>query len=65
MHTRAVDLVVMNGSAGEGNRPKKLAQAVATVAHAVARNEAAADGRGGMLAHAERLEQFGTPAQLR
>ncbi|MBX3025678.1 hypothetical protein KF840_12295 [bacterium] len=66
VHTGAVDLVVMNGGAGEEPTEESLAQAVATVAHAVARNEAAADVAAvGLLAHAERLERFGASAQLR
>ena len=40
MYTRQFDLVVMNGGAGELPTDEGLAQAVAALAHAVARNEA-------------------------
>jgi hypothetical protein len=66
VHTAAVDLLVMNGGAGELATDESLAQAVATVAHAVARNESAPRvAQVGLLAHAERVERFGTSAQLR
>jgi hypothetical protein len=66
VHTALVDLMVMNGGAGELPTDEGLAQAVATVAHAVARNESATRvAEVGLLAHAERVERFGTSAQLR
>jgi hypothetical protein len=66
VHTAEVDLLVMNGGAGELPTDEGLAQAVATVAHAVARNESAMRVAAvGLLAHAERVERFGTSAQLR
>jgi hypothetical protein len=66
VHTAQVDLLVMNGGSGELPTDEGLAQAVATVAHAVARNESAARvAQVGLLAHAERVERFGASAQLR
>jgi len=66
VHTEQVDLLVMNGGAGELATDEGLAQAVATVAHAVARNESAARvAEVGLLAHAERMDRFGASAQLR
>ncbi len=66
VHTAQVDLLVMNGGAGDLRTDEGLAQAVATVAHAVARNESATRvAEVGLLAHAERVERFGTSAQLR
>ena len=66
VHTAEVDLLVMNGGAGELATDEELAQAVAAVAHAVARNESASRvAQVGLLAHAERVERFGTSAQLR
>ena len=66
VHTADVDLLVMNGGAGELATDEGLAQAVATVAHAVAGNESAPRvAQVGLLAHAERVERFGTSAQLR
>jgi len=66
VHTAEVDLLVMNGGAGELATDEGLAQAVATVAHAVARNESATRVAAvGLLAHAERVERYGASAQLR
>ena len=66
VHTTEVDLLVMNGGSGELPTDEGLAQAVATVAHAVARNESAARvAEVGLLAHAERVERYGASAQLR
>ena len=66
VHTAEVDLLVMNGGAGELATDEGLAQAVATVAHAVSGNESAPRvAQVGLLAHAERVERFGTSAQLR
>jgi hypothetical protein len=66
VHTAEVDLLVMNGGAGELATDEGLAQAVAAVAHAVARNESAALlAQVGLQAHAERVARYGTSAQLR
>jgi hypothetical protein len=67
VHTATVDLVVMNGGAGDLPTDEGLAQAVATVAHAVARNEHARSrvGELDLVAHAERVERWGASAQLR
>ena len=66
VHTTEVDLLVMNGGSGELPTDEGLAQAVAAVAHAVARNESASRVAAvGLLAHAERVERFGASAQLR
>jgi hypothetical protein len=66
VHTGEVDLLVMNGGAGELPTEEGLAQAVAAVAHAVARNESAARvAEVGLLAHAERVARYGASAQLR
>jgi len=66
VHTAEIDLLVMNGGAGELPTDEGLAQAVAAVAHAVARNESAARvAQVGLLAHAERVARYGTSAQLR
>ena len=66
VHTTEVDLLVMNGGSGELPTDEGLAQAVATVAHAVARNESAARvAQAGLLAHAERVARYGASAQLR
>ena len=63
VYTDTLDLLVMNDGAGETPTDEGLAQAVATVAHAVARNAGAAPAE--LLAHAERLERFATTARLR
>ena len=63
VYTDTLDLLVMNDGAGETPTDEGLAQAVATVAHAVARNAAAAPAE--LLAHAERLDRFATTARLR
>ena len=63
VYTDTLDLLVMNDGAGETPTDEGLAQAVATVAHAVARNAGAAPAE--LLAHAERLDRFATTAQLR
>ena len=66
VHTGEVDLLVMNGGGGDLATDEGLAQAVATVAHAVARNESATRvAEVGLLAHAERVERYGASAQLR
>jgi len=66
VHTAEVDLLVMNGGAGEQPTDEGLAQAVAALAHAVARNESATRvAQVGLLAHAERVARFGASAQLR
>jgi hypothetical protein len=60
VHTRRVDLVVMNGGHGELPTEEGLAQAVAALAHAVAANEARASGAvlAALLPHAERVRRF-------
>ena len=63
VYTDTLDLLVMNDGAGETPTDEGLAQAVATVAHAVARNAAAAPPE--LLAHAERLELYGMTARVR
>ena len=63
VYTDTLDLLVMNDGAGETPTDEGLAQAVATVAHAVARNAGAAPAE--LLAHAERLERYGTTARVR
>jgi hypothetical protein len=63
VYTDTLDLLVMNDGAGETPTDEGLAQAVATVAHAVARNAAAAPHD--LLAHAERLDRFAATARLR
>jgi hypothetical protein len=63
VYTDTLDLLVMHAGAGEPPTAEGLAQAVATVAHAVARNAAAAPPE--LLAHAERLDRFATTARLR
>ena len=68
VHTRRLDLVMMN--AGHGDLPidERLAQAVAALAHVVAANEGTMPDRvlAELLPHAERLRRFasadGTPA---
>ena len=66
VHTTEVDLLVMNGGSGELPTDEGLAQAVATVAHAVARNESATRvAEAGLLAHAERVARYGASSQLR
>ena len=65
VHTERYDLVVMNGGAGDLPTDEGLAQAVAALAHAVARNEAAQPVAGELLAHAERVARYGTDAKLR
>src|SRR6185295_700478 len=68
IHTRRLDLVVMNAGQGELPTEEGLAQAVAALAHAVAANEGkVADGvLAELLPHAERVRRFaaadGTPA---
>jgi hypothetical protein len=68
VYTRRVDLVVMNEGHGDLPTEERLAQAVAALAHAVAKNEAwvADDVLGTLVPHAERVRRFsvsdGTPA---
>ena len=63
VYTDTLDLLVMNDGAGETPTDEGLAQAVATVAHAVARNAGAAPAE--LLAHAERLDRFATTGRMR
>ena len=60
IHTRQVDLVVMNQGYGELPTEEHFGQAVAALAHAVARNEAtvAAEVFAALLPHSERVERF-------
>jgi hypothetical protein len=60
IHTRRVDLVVMNEGYGERPTEEHFGQAVAALAHAVAANETTvtADVLAGLLPHAERVERF-------
>jgi hypothetical protein len=60
IHTRRVDLVVMNGGQGDLPTEEGLAQAVAALAHVVAANEAKTpDGvLADFLPHAERVRRF-------
>jgi hypothetical protein len=66
LHTRRLDLVVMNGGRGDLPTDEGFAQAVARLARVVAKNErTAADGvLANLLPHAERLQRF-AGAQLR
>ncbi len=57
IHTRGIDLVVMNEGHGDLPTEEGLAQAVAALAHAVAANEAGAD-LAALLPHAERMRRF-------
>jgi len=66
VHTERVDLVVMNGGQGDLPTEEGFAQAVAEVAHVLARNE----GRHGeivtaLLPQSERTELFAASAALR
>lgn len=66
VYTAAVDLVVMNGGAGEQPTEEGLAQAVAEVAHVLARNEARHGSTlAAMLPQSERAERFAQSAVLR
>jgi hypothetical protein len=56
VHTRRVDLVVMNDGHGVLPTDEGLAQAVARLGRVVAANEAQAPA--GLLSHAERVERF-------
>jgi hypothetical protein len=60
IHTRRVDLVVMNEGYGERPTEEHFGQAVAALAHAVAANETTVtdDVLAGLLPHAERVERF-------
>jgi hypothetical protein len=60
IHTRRVDLVVMNEGYGELPTEEHLAQAVAALAHAIAANEArVADGVfAALMPHAERVQRY-------
>src|SRR5262245_32145829 len=68
VHTRGLDLVMMNAGHGDLPTEEGLAQAVAALAHVVAANEARVpDGvLAELLPHAERVRRFasadGTPA---
>ena len=60
VHTRRVDLVVMNEGHGELPTEEHLGQAVAALAHAIAANEAtiAEDVFAALLPHAERVQRY-------
>jgi len=60
VHTRRVDLVVMNEGYGELPTEEHFAQAVAALAHAIARNEATvADGIfAALVPHAARVQRY-------
>jgi hypothetical protein len=68
VHTKRMDLVVMNGGRGDLPTEEGLAQAVAQVAHVLAANEAkwqSAPVVTALLPQAERERQYGTAAKLR
>jgi hypothetical protein len=60
VYTRRVDLVVMNGGQGDLPTEEGLAQAVATLAHRVAANEATMSESffAALLPHAARVQRF-------
>ncbi len=64
VHTRRVDLVVMNEGYGDLPTEERLAQAVAELAHVVARNERRIGDAAcaGMLSHSERVQRFAPAA---
>ena len=64
VHTRRVDLVVMNEGYGDLPTEERLAQAVAELAHVIAANEATVPDRclAELLPHAERLRRFAAAA---
>jgi hypothetical protein len=64
VYTRRVDLVVMNGGQGDLPTEEGLAQAVATLAHRVAANEATMSASlfAALLPHAERVQRFAAAA---
>ena len=64
VYTRRVDLVVMNEGYGDLPTEERLAQAVARLAHVVAKNEArmADDVFAGLLPHSERVQRFAAAA---
>jgi hypothetical protein len=68
IYTRRLDLVVMNAGRGDLPTEEGLAQAVARLAHVVAKNERTmAEGVfAELMPHAERMRRFATAeAQLR
>lgn len=68
VHTERFDLVVMNGGDGAQATDEGLAQAVAALAQAVARNEggdADATVLGELLGHEERVARYADSARLR
>jgi len=64
VHTRRVDLVVMNEGYGELPTEEHFAQAVAALAHAIAKNEATvADGVfAALVPHAARVQRYAAAA---
>lgn len=65
VHTERVDLVVMNGGDGALATDEGLAQAVAALAHVVARNEARVADLDELLGHEERVALYADSARLR
>ena len=66
VYTDRFDLVVMNGGRGDLPTEESFGQAVAEIAHIIARNEAKhADVAQQLLPQSERLEQFAATARLR
>jgi hypothetical protein len=68
VHTKRLDLVVMNGGRGDLPTEEGLAQGVAEVAHVLAANEAKwghAPLMTALLPQAERVRKFGAAAKLR
>jgi hypothetical protein len=66
VHTKQLDLVVMNGGQGDLPTEEGLAQAVAAVAHVLAANEGRhAPLAATLLPQAERTERFAAAAKLR
>jgi hypothetical protein len=68
VHTKQLDLVVMNGGQGDVPTDEGFAQAVAEVAHALAANEGdrrLAAVTESLLPHAERVRLFAGPADRR
>jgi hypothetical protein len=66
VHTRRMDLVVMNEGHGELPTEERLAQAVAALAHAIAANESTvADGLfDALMPHAERVQRYAAAGDI-
>lgn len=66
IHTKRLDLVVMNGGQGELPTDEGFAQAVAQVAHVLAKNEDyQSSAISTLLTHSERVRLFSGPADRR